>query len=199
MNFKVSEVFASIHGEGWLAGTPCVFVRFYGCNLNCTVDSQGWDCDTPRKTYMEMDAQQIMKAVHEAGPAAWVVLTGGEPCLQITEKLVKGFKAIGRRVAVETNGTIDNPALASVDRISCSPKPGHETKLKFAHEVRYVLQDGKEVDGNILPEAFDYYVSPVHDGNACDPKALAWCIEYVMRGQRKWKLSMQQHKQWGIR
>lgn len=123
------EIFGSIQGEGMSAGRPSVFVRLAGCNLRCT-----W-CDTaytwdwarydPRREVARLSVEEVEAHVVQHA-AENVVITGGEPLLQ-AERLVplaEGLKAAGRRIEVETNGTIEPPReLADrVDQWNVSPK-----------------------------------------------------------------------------
>lgn len=119
---KVVEIFRSIQGEGPLIGTPCVFIRFAGCNLKC-----GY-CDTKYSWVggTEIDIDSIVDEVLKLMDRGWVILTGGEPFLQelneledLLRKLVKKFK-----IAVETNATISVPSniLSYIDVIIASPK-----------------------------------------------------------------------------
>lgn len=110
---KVCEIFYSLQGEGVQAGTPAVFLRFSGCNLDCAF------CDTDFRHGTPMTEEEILAEVGSY-PAPLVVVTGGEPSLQLTESLVEGLRVLGKRVAVETNGThplpewTGSPALLSL-------------------------------------------------------------------------------------
>jgi organic radical activating enzyme len=110
---KVNEIFYSLQGEGCHSGTPAVFVRLSGCNLRCPF------CDTRHEHGTEMSVAEVVEAVRQY-PAHLVVVTGGEPALQLTPSLVDALHAAGRRVAVETNGT--RPLPANVDWVTLSPK-----------------------------------------------------------------------------
>ncbi len=119
---RVSEVFASIQGEGPSVGTPSVFVRLQGCTIGCAwCDTRyAWDAGAGRPTTIEA----VLAEVKAAGPEN-VVVTGGEP-LEHTAfgPLVEGLKAAGRRVEVETAGTIAPPRVA-VDQWNVSLKLAH--------------------------------------------------------------------------
>ena len=110
---KVNEIFYSLQGEGYHSGTPAVFVRFSGCNLRCPF------CDTQHEEGIEMSEAEIVEAV-KTYPASLVVVTGGEPAMQLTEGLVDALHAAGKYVSVETNGTL--PLPKNVDWITLSPK-----------------------------------------------------------------------------
>jgi len=120
---KVVEIFGSIQGEGLLIGCPTVFIRFSGCNLRCR-----W-CDTSYafKEGKEMAVSAIFGSVLLTSNCKWVCLTGGEPLLQDKrqlELLLQAFRGVGKKITVETNGTIKPPEylLENVDLWSVSPK-----------------------------------------------------------------------------
>jgi 7-carboxy-7-deazaguanine synthase len=117
---KISEIFASVQGEGTRQGEPTIFVRLAGCNLNCEF------CDTRYawkggRNLSPGDVLEKIKIIRRNFPAAWVCLTGGEPLLQDVRWLVSQIKKKGLRVQVETNGTLYRPLAA--DWYTLSPKP----------------------------------------------------------------------------
>lgn len=115
---KIAEIFYSLQGEGHHAGYPSVFVRFSGCNLNCSF------CDTDHADGVFMEDEAIIRAVNLYS-ADWIVLTGGEPSLWIDNDFVSLLKrATGKRVAIETNGT--RPVPEAIDWVTVSPKSGFE-------------------------------------------------------------------------
>lgn len=120
---KVCEIFSSIQGEGTLIGTPTVFIRFSGCNLRCR-----W-CDTSYafEKGKDMDVPAIFGGTLLTSNCKWICLTGGEPLLQDKrqlELLLQALRGVGKKVTVETNGTIKPPnyLLENVDLWSVSPK-----------------------------------------------------------------------------
>ena len=110
---RVNEIFYSLQGEGFHTGTAAVFVRLSGCNLQCPF------CDTRHEEGIEMSEEEILLQVSEY-ESDMVVITGGEPAIQITESLVDKLHQIGKFVAVETNGTL--PLPSNIDWITVSPK-----------------------------------------------------------------------------
>ena len=116
---KINEIFYSLQGEGFWAGTPAVFVRFSGCNLRCSF------CDTQHETGTTLSEAEIVAKVAQ-WPARHVVITGGEPSLFLTASLVEQLHAIDKFVAVETNGT--HPLPEQVDWVTLSPKDAFEAK-----------------------------------------------------------------------
>ncbi len=187
---KVNEIFYSLQGEGYHSGTPAVFIRFSGCNLKCPF------CDTKHDGGTEMAEEDIVSEV-EKYPARHVVVTGGEPALQLTTSLVDRLHAIGRYVAVETNGT--KPLPDSVDWITLSPKDSWLGKvalpmLTHANELK-VLYDGQHE-----PAAYDTiavgcrFLQPCDMGDTLRNAAIvAATVDYI-KSHPQWRLSLQIHK-----
>ncbi len=129
---KISEIFTSIQGEGVFIGQPSVFVRFYGCNLNCL-----W-CDTPQGRepsvkYKEMDVSEILKKIKKTGIKN-VVLTGGEPLLQDKEEislLVRKLLSNKYHVTIETNGSLSPFFAGYKGQIFWSISPKLDTKINL--------------------------------------------------------------------
>ena len=131
MKYKIREIFYSLQGEGCNTGLPVVFVRFSGCNLRCP-----W-CDTDFSTYTEYTAEQIVNsAIQLNAKARYVILTGGEPSLQVDDELINALHNAGYKIAIETNGT--RPLPEKIDWITCSPKEGSKLYLQQADEVKVV-------------------------------------------------------------
>jgi 7-carboxy-7-deazaguanine synthase len=151
MPYGIKEVFLTLQGEGARAGAKSVFVRTTGCNLwsgNPAHRDRGagpcarW-CDTDffKGEVVELEAlRERMRAAWGDGQGEkWCVITGGEPALQIDQALVDALHADGWRIAVETNGTIDTPALRACDHVCASPKRGTPWSIAAAHEIKIVL------------------------------------------------------------
>jgi organic radical activating enzyme len=199
--YSVNEIFYSLQGEGVRAGTAAVFIRFAGCNLRCTRESIGFDCDTEFTECSKMTAAQIAFRVNELRGQGcdWVILTGGEPALQVDTELLDAIRTSANiSIAIETNGTIALPDALALDWISVSPKPGTKLKVLWADEVRYVLAFGQKPPHPCPIQANYQTVSPEFFGAAINAQALLWCIEYVLE-HPEWRLSVQQHKGWGIK
>ena len=111
--YRVNEIFHSLQGEGFYTGTPAVFLRFSGCNRRCAF------CDTDFASFREMTAAEITAAV-AAYPSRHIVVTGGEPLLQLDDTLVRSLKGAGFYIQIETNGSL--PVPTGVDWVTCSPK-----------------------------------------------------------------------------
>lgn len=104
--YKIAETFSSINGEGTHAGQLAFFVRFTGCNLNCSYCDTKW-ANVPDAPYTEMTADEILSAVRKSGIRN-VTVTGGEPLIQPNIiPLLKMLCGDGRYVEIETNGSAD--------------------------------------------------------------------------------------------
>ena len=204
---RIREIFYSLQGEGGRSGEASIFIRLAHCNQNC------WFCDTDWSIGDEMTVVDIAnKIIHEMIPGKttlgkWIMWTGGEPTLQLTDEIVKYFKDLGFKQAIETNGT--NVPPKGLDYIVSSPKISVE-KLKKSFpngldEIRYPYGDKYKTVPNIkdLPQATHYYISPLFLGDPkkrfeLDQDNLQMCIDFCLENP-EWKLSTQNHKLWNIR
>ena len=186
---KVNEIFYSLQGEGANTGRAAVFVRLSGCNLRCPF------CDTNFKDYVDISEDRIVAEVRKY-PADLVVVTGGEPALQLTRSLVDKLHLYGKTVAVETNGTKELPP--NVDWVTVSPKAAYVGKsgkptLKEADEVKVVF-DGTHEVSDFGITAKHYYLQPCDTGNETENKRIIeQCVEEIKRNPR-WTLSLQTQK-----
>lgn len=194
--YLINEIFYSIQGEGARAGTANVFVRFSKCNLRCCVAVDGFDCDTDFDTGTWYTAVELAaEARRVGGNCDWVIFTGGEPALQLDTELINTLGMFGYHFAIETNGTRALPD--GIDWVCVSPKPSGQVVLTEADEVKHVLSAGMAPPADEIRTA-NRLVSPAFDGDAIVPGALEWCIDFVRRNP-SWRLSVQQHKAWGVR
>ena len=199
--FAINEIFLSLQGEGGRAGTANVFVRFAGCNLRCAADSPEengqFDCDTEFSGGRKFTVADLLAEVERSsGACRWVILTGGEPLLQVDTNLLAALHDAGYQIAVETNGT--QPLPVGLDWVCVSPKTAeHTLKVYEADEVKYVRHAGQALPKPTI-KAAHYFLSPAWDAHGLNRDNLAWCIELVKENPQ-WKLSLQQHKWWKIR
>ena len=103
---KIIEIFKSIQGEGLYSGLPCVFVRFQGCNLNCSFCDSKYALEPHSEHYT---IQELIRRIEEFKGTKTVVLTGGEPLFRDHGNLIRLCKALkddGYQIHIETNGTI---------------------------------------------------------------------------------------------
>jgi 7-carboxy-7-deazaguanine synthase len=210
MSYTVKEMFLTLQGEGVQAGRRAVFVRFTGCNLwsgrekdrsaavctFCDTDFVGTDGDGGGKF---ADAVTLACAVSNKwgqGPALrYVVLTGGEPMLQVDVALIDALHAHGFEVGVESNGTI--AAVPGIDWLCVSPKAGSVVVQKSGNELKLVWpQADSDVDA-MERWAFDHFlVQPMDCPDAGAARDAA--ISFVMSRPR-WRLTTQAHKILGLR
>lgn len=192
---RINEIFYSLQGEGYFTGTPAVFIRFSGCNLRCPF------CDTQHESFTEMTEAEIAE-IAAGYPARHVVVTGGEPSLQLTASLVDKLHQAGKFVAVETNGTHTLPD--TVDWITLSPKSGFvgtkaaQVVISRADELKQVY-DGLAVTEPSGIEVAHHFLQPCDTGDAARNQLLmAEAVEFCKQ-HPKWRLSLQTHKITGIR
>lgn len=201
--YAVKEIFYSLQGEGVRAGIPHIFLRFAGCNLDCKMQAGplspgGFDCDTDWKNGTAMSIDQLIEALEKVNThhCKWVLLTGGEPAMQLDTDLIDCLIGAGYNMAIETNGTVD--VSPEIDWISCSPKVGPYA-LQYADEVRCVLAVGQTLpDIEQLPTTEHYLVSPANDGDQLNRENAEWCMKLVLDNPM-WRMSMQYHKVLKIR
>lgn len=200
---RINEIFYSIQGEGFHAGRPAVFVRFAGCNLKCDF------CDTNHQPYKEYSEDEIVREIASYN-ANFVVLTGGEPTLQLTESLIDKIHAIrdDMYIAIESNGT--HHFDYAYDWLTISPKDIYLGKKAEVHPL--ALRDCNEIkvvwDGvKPLPDYSNYnkylieywYIQPCDVGDITKNKEIInKCIEFV-KNNPKWKLSIQLQKILNVR
>jgi organic radical activating enzyme len=118
---RVNDIFYSLQGEGRNTGRAALFVRFAGCNLKCSF------CDTDFASYHELSEDYIMAELVVrcmdlglTNEKPMVVLTGGEPTLQVDEDFVDLLHEEDFYVAMESNGIL--PAPRNLDWLTVSPK-----------------------------------------------------------------------------
>lgn len=190
---RVNEIFYSLQGEGRYTGTPAVFVRFAGCNLRCSF------CDTEFETYTEMTEDEIVARVLSY-PTPHVILTGGEPTLQLTTSLLQKLNGEESRriVHIETNGTHQLPE-GPIHWVTCSPKYG-QLHIQRIDELKVVYegQDMSKYD-DIVPKPQVYSLQPCDTGDPeRNKQILQETINYILK-HPKWNLSLQTHKILNVR
>jgi len=210
MSYAVKEMFLTLQGEGVNAGRRAVFVRFAGCNLwsgreadratavcrFCDTDFVGTDGAGGGRF---ADAQALADAALEHWGASeadrFVVLTGGEPMLQVDDALVDALHARGFAVAMESNGTI--PAHPRLDWVCISPKAGSEVVQRSGDELKLVWpQPGSDVAAMEDWDFAHFLIQPL-DSAAAEANRDA-AIALVL-DRPKWRLSLQAHKLLGLR
>lgn len=180
---KINEIFYSLQGEGRNTGRAAVFVRFSGCNLKCPF------CDTLFSSYREMSNDDIVEAIKQY-PARLVILTGGEPTLQVDKPLVDLLHASGYEIAMESNGT--RQPVDGIDWFTCSPK--EHVAVTRCNELKCLFDGNADNVSDHGITADYYYLQPCDVGDAARNAAItAACVEYIKQ-HPKWRLSLQTHK-----
>lgn len=195
--YKINEIFYSLQGEGVRAGSPSIFIRFSGCNLRCSKEIHGFDCDTEFSSGIERTSEDIINELKSMNTECkWIVLTGGEPSLQLDEELINKLHSANFKLAIETNGSKKLPE--GMDWICVSPKGAEHTLEQLeADEVKYVRAYGQGIPKTRV-RAKHYLISPAFEQDRLERKTLEWCIQLVKENP-PWRLSIQQHKLWNIR
>ncbi|MDI6899646.1 MAG: radical SAM protein [Methanolinea sp.] len=199
----VNEIFRSIQGEGINQGRPCTFIRFAGCNLDCS-----W-CDTRRARSggREMDRDAILGRVRELG-GRYVCITGGEPLMQGPPllSLVQDLFSAGYAIDIETNGTLDfspyQPYAGICMDVKC-PSSGEKSNLALLpllsgrDAVKFVVSDLKDCEYaagvmQTVPHGTQVFFSPV---GGTDPLVVA---RFLIREDLPARLQLQLHKVIGV-
>jgi 7-carboxy-7-deazaguanine synthase (Cx14CxxC type) len=209
MSYAVKEIFLTLQGEGGQAGRPAVFCRFAGCNLwsGREQDRASAVCTFCDTDFVGLDGPgggrfATPQALAEAVEAAWaggpddrlVVLTGGEPLLQLDEALIAALHARGFALALETNGTL--PAPQGVDWICVSPKADTALAQTSGQELKLVFPQPGVDPARFEHLAFERFLLQPMDGPERAENtqaAIAYCLAHP-----RWRLSVQTHKYLGI-
>lgn len=193
---KVNEIFYSLQGEGYFTGVASTFIRLSGCNLKCPF------CDTQHEAFTEMSEEEIAEAAAR-NPGRHVVITGGEPTLQLNARLTRLLHSIGKEIQIETNGTRPLADGCDVDWTTCSPKfeycRGGEPRIQRIDELKVVFDGTNDMSRYANINARVYSLQPCDVGDAERNRAIealtvAYCQEHP-----KWRLSLQTHKLLQIR
>ncbi len=210
MSYAVKEIFYTLQGEGALTGRPAVFCRLGGCNLwsgreedrpaavcrFCDTDFIGLD-GTAGGRYPDAAslAERIAALWPPGAPSRFVVVTGGEPLLQLDPPLIAALHDRGFEIAIETNGTIAPPA--GLDWVCVSPKAGAPLVVTSGDELKIVVpQPGLDPLSFADLDFRRFSVQPM-DGPE-RPANLEWAIRFCL-DHPQWQLSLQTHKLTGIR
>jgi len=196
MSLKVKEIFYSLQGEGGRQGEASIFIRLSGCNFKCPF------CDTDFSGGDEMTPEEILQTIR-AFSCRWIIWTGGEPTLQLTDSILQFFKQAGYRQAIESNGRQRLSALLDYTVVSPKLQYGEDYALRYnprVDEVRLPIQAGQPIpDIQIFPLAQYYFLSPVFEESLQNTKRnIDYCIEHIMQHPR-WRLSVQLHKLVGMK
>lgn len=211
MTYSVKEIFYTLQGEGRNAGRAAVFCRFAGCNLwsgretdrenaicqFCDTDFIGTDGTQGGRFATATDLAATIAATwpHATPQRRLVVLTGGEPLLQLDQPLITALHQANFEIAVETNGTIAPPD--GIDWLCVSPKANAPLAVFAGNELKLVFPQANAMPEQFETLQFDHFLLQPMDGpeQAANTRA---AVAYCMANPR-WSLSLQTHKTLGIR
>jgi organic radical activating enzyme len=184
---QLAEIFYSIQGEGTWAGTPAVFVRLAGCNLACDF------CDTDYATKFFASIDDVVRAVEEkGGDCPMVILTGGEPFVQAeTPALIEALQRNGRRVHVESNGTIYTELPKDV-WLCVSPKERVDPRMAERADEAKLIVDERVPEEHLPLFASKPTILLQPEGNK--PANVALALAYAKAHPQRFRLSLQTHK-----
>jgi 7-carboxy-7-deazaguanine synthase (Cx14CxxC type) len=209
MTYAVKECFLTLQGEGVQSGSRAVFLRFAGCNLwsgreqdRATAECQFCDTDfvgTDGKgggKFKQADvlAAHVERLWGDGQDQRLVVITGGEPMLQLDPALVDALHARGFKIAVETNGTL--PATAGIDWICVSPKAGTEVVQRSGNELKLVWPQEGIDPAQLESWAFDHFL--VQPMDCAGREAAVEAAVRLAMERPGWRLSLQAHKIVGL-
>jgi len=193
MNYKVSDIFQSLQGEGYWAGRSAVFIRLHGCNLTCSF------CDEKlhKERYQNFDIDKLIATVKKYH-TDFVVITGGEPSIRDCNPLIDALHEIGKFVAVETNG-FDFENMSSADWVTYSPKNWKEIVLHGWDEIKFVVNEKTDITPILdIVENSLIWLQPEADMDKVIQSSVNKCVETIKRFPHL-RLSLQTHKLIGIK
>ena len=211
MSYAVKEIFLTLQGEGVHAGRRAVFLRFAGCNLwtgreedrataicqFCDTDFVGMDGENGGRYEADALAAKVADLWGEGIAYRYVVLTGGEPMLQVDDALVHALHAGGFEIAIESNGTL--PAHSGIDWVCISPKAGSDVVQQSGNELKLVWpQVGSDIIALEQWKFEHFLLQPMDSGNniANEANRKAAIKQAMLRP--KWRISLQNHKLLGL-
>ena len=195
--YPIVEIFNSIQGEGFHTGTPSIFIRFGGCNLQCS-----W-CDTDFSKFDRMSISEIMLILNQWSTKR-IIFTGGEPALQDLRPLSDELHSYGYNIAIETNGTVELEE-GLVDWICVSPKdmlyPEFSIKQRKGNELK-IVYTGQDLSmyENLKKGFENLFLQPCYDESkdaGTNGKTFHSTFDIVMNNPG-WNLSLQTHKWMGV-
>jgi 7-carboxy-7-deazaguanine synthase len=209
--YAVKEIYYTLQGEGAQTGRPAVFCRFAGCNLwsGREQDRAKATCNFCDTDFIGTDGpgggrfpipQSLAGACRErwrgnSGTPPYVVLTGGEPMLQVDEPLIDALHKVGFEIAIETNGTLPVPRV--IDWICVSPKAGARLAQRSGDELKLVYPQDALAPRQVEDLDFTHFLLQPMDEGPRTPAHLRAAIDYCL-AHPKWRLSIQTHKLLGL-
>jgi 7-carboxy-7-deazaguanine synthase (Cx14CxxC type) len=211
MSYAVKEIFLTLQGEGVHAGRRAVFLRFAGCNLwtgreedrssaicqFCDTDFVGMNGENGGRYDAADLAAKVTSLWGDGTQSRYVVITGGEPMLQVDDAIVDALHAQGFQIAIESNGTL--PVHPGIDWVCISPKAGSEVVQHHGDELKLVWpQLTSDVDCMEGWQFAHFLIQPMDKGDAAlNADSVEEATRFVM-DRPKWRLSLQNHKILGL-
>ncbi len=208
--YSIKEIYYTLQGEGIQAGRAALFCRFAGCNLwsGLEKDRLGAKCNFCDTDFLGINgenggkfetASKLARHANKFWPdettKKFIVLTGGEPMLQVDSSLISELHGLNFEIAIETNGTIICPP--KIDWICVSPKAGTKIAQKTGNELKVIYPQPGLNFSKLLTLSFEYFLIQPMDGpgaKANTAAAVKFCKENPV-----WRLSLQTHKQIGLK
>jgi 7-carboxy-7-deazaguanine synthase len=211
VSYAVKEIFLTLQGEGVHAGRRAVFLRFAGCNLwtgreedrasavcqFCDTDFVGMDGENGGRYDAQTLAGKVAELWGEGSERRYVVITGGEPMLQLNDAIVDALHANGFVIAIESNGTI--ATHPGIDWVCISPKAGSDVIQRGGDELKLVWpQPGSDIDAMESWDFANFLIQPMDSGNPESNAANVEAATRVVMANPTWRLSLQNHKILGL-
>ena len=211
MSYAVKEIFLTLQGEGVHAGRRAVFLRFSGCNLwtgreadrasaicqFCDTDFVGMDGENGRRYDAEALAAKVAALWGAGTDNRYVVITGGEPMLQVDDGIVDSLHAHAFQIAIESNGTIE--VHPGIDWVCISPKAGSDVIQHSGDELKLVWpQPTSDLDAMEQWQFGHFLIQPMDSGDADVNAAYVYEATRFVMERPKWRLSLQNHKILGL-
>jgi 7-carboxy-7-deazaguanine synthase len=211
MSYAVKEIFLTLQGEGVHAGRRAVFLRFAGCNLwtGREEDRAGAICQFCDTDFVGMNGENggryeaealAVKVAHLWGDGVeyrYVVITGGEPMLQVDDAIIEALQAQGFTIAIESNGTL--PVHPRIDWVCISPKAGSKVVQHSGDELKLVWpQSGSDTHAMEGWHFRNYLIQPMDSGDESLNRTNVEAATAFVQANPKWRLSLQNHKILGL-
>lgn len=211
MSYAVKEIFLTLQGEGVHAGRRAVFLRFSGCNLwtgreedrasaicqFCDTDFIGVDGENGGRYDAEALAAKVAALWGAGTDNRYVVITGGEPMLQVDDGIVDALHAQAFQIAIESNGTIE--VHPGIDWVCISPKAGSDVMQRSGDELKLVWpQPTSDLDAMEQWQFGHFLIQPMDSGDADVNAANVYEATRFVMERPKWRLSLQNHKILGL-
>ena len=208
--YSIKEIYYTLQGEGIQAGRAALFCRFAGCNLwsGLEKDRLGAQCNFCDTDFLGTNgenggrfktASELARHANKFWPdettKKFIVLTGGEPMLQVDSSLISELHSLNFEIAIETNGTIICPP--EIDWICVSPKAGTKIAQKTGNELKVIYPQPELNFSKLLGLSFEYFLIQPMDGPNVKANTQA-SVEFCKKNPN-WRLSLQTHKQLGLK